>query len=111
MSEVPKGLQRAAGLRWALVVSAVLLTVVAGVLGFFEVASSGSSAPRSFVMSIAMVVWSAWIALSCALWIIKRITKCISRAKNEIIAAIVEKRLGNVADLMEDNIRWINEKR
>lgn len=109
---MPKGLQRACLFRWVLAVSAGLLTVVSGVLGWFEWANGGSPAPRAFVFGIAMVGWIAFVALSCALLVLKKVIKRIDRWGERIIATICEKKLTNLADLMEDgNVRWINGKR
>lgn len=112
MSDVSKGLQRACGARWVLATSAGLLTVVSGVLGWLEVANGGSPAPRSFVFGIAMVVWIAWIALTCSLLVIKQVNKRIDRWGNRVVAALCEKRLTNLADLMEEdgNIRSIRRR-
>lgn len=111
MSDMPKSLQRAASLRWILLSAALSLTVAAGVLGWFEVVNDGTPAPRAFVWGIAMVVWIAWVALSCSVLVIQRITKRIDRAVKCIIDAICEKRLSNLADLMEDsNVRSINRR-
>jgi len=104
---MPKNLQRASSIRWALLVSAISLTVVGGALGWIEVVNDASPAPRSFVLGIAMVGWVAFVALSCALLVVKKITKRIDRATNQIIDALM------VAKLVEENgnVRWINDRR
>lgn len=117
MSDMPKALRTAAGYRWVLILSAVLLSVVTGVLAWNEVASGGSSALRALVQSVAIVAWVAVVALCVAIMTTKAIMKAIhreaERAKQDILGAICERRLGPLADLMEeDNIRSIhNSKR
>lgn len=119
MSDMPKNLQGAAGLRWILLASAALLTVVSGGLGWIEMVYDNSTAPRSFVWGIALVAWIGWITLCCTVFVCKRLAarearleKRAERNTVRIIEAICEKRLANLADLMEeDNIRPINGKR
>jgi heme A synthase len=116
---MPKGLHRAAGLRWILLSAAALLTVVAGLLGWIEVADDSAPAPRAFVWGTAMVVWIGFISLCCMVFHLKR--QAIRDARNRkeaerntqrILAAIVERRLTSLADLLEEDVRSdLNEKR
>lgn len=118
MSDMPKNLQRAAACRWILGASAALLTVVVGALGWIEIIDDASPAPRGLVGLAALVFWFATICLWCTVVICKRLAardarleKRSDRNAERIIAAICEKRLENLADLMEDNVRPINGKR
>jgi hypothetical protein len=112
MSDMPKNLRAAAGLRWILLTTALLLTVAAGTFGWIETVDQWAPAPRAFVLGLAMVAWVAWVALSCAVLVVQRICKRICRAEARILEAIAAARLANLADAVENgNIRSINERR
>jgi hypothetical protein len=82
-----------------------------GAFCWYEVVNDSPSAPRAFVMSCAIVAWMAWVALCAAIIVVQAVIKRIESVKRQIIAAICDRRLAPLADLMEDdNVRWINRK-
>lgn len=111
MSDMPKHLRAAASARWVLLGVALLLTVVAGAFGWFETVNDWAPAPRAFLWGLAMVAWIAWVAISCTVFVVQRIGKCICRSEARITRALCENRLNNLADAVENNVRPINERR
>lgn len=118
MSDMPKGLRTVASYRWVLLTIALLLTVVALLLGWLEVQYDNSPTPRAFVWGTAMVVWVTWVLLSCTVCAVRVVIKAVQRANErlrvQIIEAICERRMEILADLMEEgggNVRSIDGRR
>jgi len=123
MSDIPKNLRSAARLRCIVLIAAGLLTVVTVLLWWFELASGGSAAStaaRTFFWGVTHVAWDGWILLSCTVFICQRLAEREARADElaerntvRLIEAQCDRRLSNLADLMEEdgNVRWINRKR
>jgi hypothetical protein len=123
MSDMPTSVQRIADLRWVLLGSAALLTVVAGFLGWTEVVDGAPATATRFVWGAALVLWVAFVLVCCTYVLLKRdariaeeqarIAEERKRDTARIISAITERRLTNLADLMEDEgkVRSINGRR
>lgn len=119
MSDTTKAVRRTAGLRWIFLIAAALLTVVAVYLGWIETVNELPAAPRSIVWGAALASWIGAIQAWCTRTQLERqarfeeqidekLEEQIKQATERIIAAITEKRLHELADLMEDNVRSIN---
>ena len=102
MSDMPKGLKVASTVRWSLAAAASLLTVTSGYLVWVEVTDRTSSGPRAFIWAISLLLWIAFVALSCAILVVRCVVKRIDRWGNKLLRAYATQRGGAGFELMDE---------
>lgn len=106
MSDLPKGLQRAADFRWILLSVALLLTVIAGTLGWVEMKEGIPAAPRAFSWGFAIILWIGFITLCCTVIILKRMARQQQCAKRQVdeLAESTKRQLEELAGQFQKNM-------